>query len=120
MALMAAIRPPAKPSPISTRATISCRADGGRCQQDDLHAARPVAVEHDAQDRLATGEEQEEGRGEQAEIARGDADVALEIGKDDGVDAAENVRKEVRERERQEDTQEQRGESRGVSGHCFR
>ena len=127
IALIAAIRPPAKPRPISTRATISSpqreaepeqrRAGRRHRQQHDLHAARPVAVEHDAQHRLAAGEEQEEGRGEQPEIARRDADVALEIGEDHGVHAAEDVGEEIGERERQEDPQEQRGEGRGACGH---
>ena len=94
------------------------RAGRRHRQQHDLHAARPVAVEHDAQHRLAAGEEQEEGRGEQPEIARGDADVALEIGEDHGVHAAEDVGEEIGERERQEDPQEQRGEGRGACGHC--
>ena len=128
MALMAAIRPPAKPSPISTRATISSPSDRLRPnraepsaavgQQHGLDAARPVAVEHDAQHRLAAGEEQEEGRGQQPEIARGDADVPLEIGEDHRVHAAEDVGQEISERERQEDPQEERGEGRGVSGHA--
>ena len=88
-------------------------------QQHGLHAARPVAVERDAQHRLAAGEEQEEGRGQQAEIAGGDADIPFEIGKNHRVHAAEDVGQEIGERERQEDPQEQRGESRGVSGHCL-
>ena len=79
--------------------------------------ARAVAIECHAQHRLAAGEEQEEGRGQQAEIARGDADIPFEIGKNHRVHAAEDVRKEIGERERQEDPQEQRGEGRGVSGH---
>src|SRR5262249_26058849 len=69
------------------------------------------------QHRLAAGEEQEEGRGEEPEIARSDADVALEIREDHGVHAAKDVGQEIGERERQEDPQEQRGESRGVCGH---
>ena len=85
------------------------RADRRHDQQHGLHPARAVAVERHALDRLDQREEQEEGRGQQAEIGRGDADVALEIGEDDRVDAAEDVRKEVGERERQEDLQQQLG-----------
>ena len=83
------------------------RAERRHREQHDLHLARAVAVERDAQHRLHQREEQEEGRGQQAEVGRRDADVALEIREDDRVHAAENVRKEIRERERQEDPHEQ-------------
>ena len=115
--LIADISPPAKPMPISTRATTSSgergaepeqrRAERRHDQQHGLHLARPVAVERHALQRLDEGEEQEEGRGQQPEIGGGDADVALEIREDDRVDAAEDVRKEIGESERQEDLQQQ-------------
>ena len=69
-------------------------------------------------DAKARRENQEKCRGQQAEVAGGDADVALEIREDHRVDAAEDVGKEIRERERQEDPQAECREGRGVSGHA--
>src|SRR4029077_4767490 len=78
---------------------------------------RAVAVERHALQRLDQGEEQEERGGQQPEIGGGGADVALEIGGEDGINAAEDVGEEIGEGERQEDPQQQLRRRWSVSGH---
>jgi len=67
-----------------------------------LHAARAEAVEQDAKGKLEGGEGDEIGGRQRTQIARADAEVALQVGRDHGIHTAEQVGHEIAAGKRQQ------------------